>query len=108
MEHIGRQVGVALVVHPPAPAAVVMLLVVDALQGYADHLSQLLAQFGPLQPHLLQGLPSHDVGQEAADGLLHTFVGIVFQVVECVLGRGRQGAIQLHSESSLAGVEGAR
>ncbi len=67
---------------PPAPTAIGVLPVVQALQGGIDLRIQISFQRGIVAPGGLQGLRGEYIRQEARDGLLDTFVGVVFEIVQ--------------------------
>ena len=95
-QHVGGQIWAGFILDPPAPPAVVMLLVVQPLQAQVDHVGQFRLQIGPLDVQFLERAVGQDVGQEAAHRLLGAFVGIVLQVVEPIDHAGRQRWVHVH------------
>ncbi len=95
----------AVIIDPPAPAAVVVLLGVEPLERGAHLLGEIGLHLWAGQPHLVQRLIGEDVGQEAADGLLDAFVGIVLQIIQRVLRGGGERAIHLDGQPALRTVE---
>ncbi len=104
-DDVSGDVNVALVVGPPAPAAVRFLLDVELAQPFFDQSRQLIGQFLILDPQRLQRIMSQHIRQEAADRLLGTFVGIMLQVAQAVAHTGGQAGIELDPQLALAFVE---
>ena len=81
-DHVRGHERVALVGLPPAPSAVFVLEVVEAVEARANLLLHRLGIQADLQPQIVHRLRDHDIRQEARHGLLDAAVGERREIVE--------------------------
>jgi len=102
-EDVGGLPRPAVVVAPPAPAAVLVLEAVEPLQSLVHHGRHLGFQALAAHAQPLKGLGHHGVGQHAAHGLLHAAVGIVQEIIQPVQQGARHRGSQLQLQARQVG-----
>ncbi len=103
--HISGQVHVALLaIGPPAPAAILALLIVQVVQPLLDQSWQSFLQLWIANPQLLQRAIGQDIRQEPAHGLLGALVLVMLKIFQPVLHRRRERRVKLNRKLALAVV----